>query len=271
MTDYEYALRTVAIASGQEFEIAHAVASGTLVALCGTVAVPQPGSRWANTDPDARCEACERLVQAERSSVPVVEKVHWPVVRRPVESVEGESAPVAEPEPTPEPETMHELTPEPTPEPEPEPEPETMHELTPEPEPEPSPARVPEPPSAATLVAEPEPEPERRRTVGDRASRGVDAVATSLRGPSRWVWLSLGAVLLVVIGITVTVLLLSSGFHADQNSPAYENGYAYGHDLMSQSHDVSGSCAQAAVDDPASTAGKNFIAGCEAGYAARTQ
>lgn len=165
MTGYEYALRTVTVASGQEFQIAHAVAPGTLVALCGTVAIPQPGSRWTDSDPNARCEACERST---------------------------------------------------------------------------------------------------------RPAPSLSDVPSGRRRLSRRVQFGGGTALIVVAVLIVVVLSASGGFQADPNTPAYKNGYAYGHDLMVHSNDVATSCTRAAVDDPASTDGKNFIAGCEAGYAART-
>lgn len=192
MTDYEYALRTVVVATGQTFETAHAVAPGTLIALCGTVAVPEPGSRWAASDPDARCRACERLIGSKND-------------------------PQAEPEPQP--------------------------QVIP----------VPQPSSVR-------PEP---RSV-------LDPPRSLWRRTSRMVRFAVVGTVLVVVLAVVVVLSTAGGFHPDQNSPAYQNGYAYGHDLMGHSNDVTGSCTQATVDDPATTDGKNFIAGCEAGYAART-
>lgn len=199
MTGYEYALRTVTVASGQAFEIAHAVAPGTLVALCGTVAVPEPGSRWADSDPASRCEACERVMQA---SVPV------DVAR--VEPARAEPAPV-------------------------------------------EPVAVEDRPGAADRV----------RGLADRGMQ-------TWRRLGRRVQIGIGAGAVVVVAVVVVVLMIGGGFHADPNSAAYKNGYAYGLDLMSPSDDITGSCTQATVDDPTSTAGKNFIAGCQAGYAART-
>ena len=198
MTEYEYALRTVTVASGQAFEISHAVAPGTLVALCGTVAVPEPGSRWADSEPASRCEACERLMHLS-------EVVDEPVVDEPE---------VVEPEP---------------------------------------PVEVEAGPSAADGVR-------------DAAGR----VLGRWRGLGRRVRLGIGAGVVVLVAVIVVLLVIGGGFHADPGSAAYKNGYAYGHDLMGPSDDIAGSCTQATVDDPTSTAGKNFIAGCQAGYAART-
>ena len=192
MTEYEYALRTVTVASGQAFEISHAVAPGTLVALCGTVAVPEPGSRWADSEPASRCEACERLMDGSEVVEPAV----------------------VEPEP---------------------------------------PVEVEAGPSAADRVR-------------DAAGRVLDR----WRGLGRQVRLGIAAAVLVLVAVIVVLLVLGGGFHADPGSAAYKNGYAYGHDLMGPSDDIAGSCTQATVDDPTSTAGKNFIAGCQAGYAART-
>jgi len=192
VTEYEYALRTVTVASGQAFEISHAVAPGTLVALCGTVAVPEPGSRWADSEPASRCEACERLMDGSEVVEPAV----------------------VEPEP---------------------------------------PVEVEAGPSAADRVR-------------DAAGRVLDR----WRGLGRQVRLGIAAAVLVLVAVIVVLLVLGGGFHADPGSAAYKNGYAYGHDLMGPSDDIAGSCTQATVDDPTSTAGKNFIAGCQAGYAART-
>ena len=204
MTEYEYALRTVTVASGQAFEIAHAVAPGTLVALCGTVAVPEPGSRWADSDADSRCEACARLM---REPAP-----HDPTPTH------------AEPTPT-----------------------------HPEPKTEPPLADVEDGPSVA-----------------DRIREARDQALDTWRRLGRRVQVGIGAAVLILVVVIITVLAIGGGFHADPNSAAYKNGFAYGHDLMSPSDDITGSCTQATVDDPASTAGKNFIAGCQAGYAART-
>lgn len=203
MTEYEYALRTVTVASGQAFEISHAVAPVTLVALCGTVAVPEPGSRWADSEPGSRCEACERLINGP-------EVVEPEVVKR--EVVEPES---------------------------------TLE---------------PEPPVAA----------EAGPSAGERVRDAVGRVLERWRGLGRRVRLGIAAAVLVLVAVMVVVLLIGGGFRADPTSAAYKNGYAYGHDLMSLSDDIVGSCTQATVDDPRSTAGKNFIAGCQAGFAART-
>lgn len=214
MTGYEYALRTVTVASGQAFEIAHAVAPGTLIALCGTVAVPEPGSRWADSDPASRCEACERVMQA---SVPV------DVAR--VEPAPAEPAP-AEPAPV---------------------DPVAV---------DPAPVE----PAAA----------EDRPGAADRVRGLADRGMQTWRRLGRRVQIGIGAGAFVVVAVVAVVLTIGGGFHADPNSAAYKNGYAYGLDLMSPSDDITGSCTQATVDDPTSTAGKNFIAGCQAGYAART-
>lgn len=220
MTDYEYALRTVAVASGPAFEIAHAVAPGTLVALCGTVAVPEPASRWADSNPGARCAACE---QAMRSL-----------------SEPAEPAGVQ----TPAPQSMQPPAAAPKEKPQPYPEPELV----------------------PTAGADTSDRPGPVEVVRD----GIDRALSEWRRLSRRVQLGLAGVLLVVVAAIVVVASMTGGFHTDPNSPSYKNGYAYGHDLMTNSDDVASSCTQATVDAPASSDGKNFIAGCQAGYAART-
>lgn len=174
MTAMEYALRTVAVAPGRTIQIAHAVAPGTLITLCGTMAAPEPGSRWDETDPASRCEQCVRALE------------------------------------------------------------------------------------------------------GLTAASGAPPSSVVRRVRARWGGLGLrirvailAGVGLVILGLAV-VFSLGGGFTPDQNSAPYKNGFAYGHDLMNASNDVPSSCTQATTDDPASPDGKNFIAGCEAGYAART-
>lgn len=253
MPDYEYALRTVTVASGQEFEIAHAVTAGTLVALCGTVAVPQPGSRWANTDPDARCETCERLVQEEQAAQPPIEEVHWPVRALP-----------AEPDPEPSAEEASEEDPPGEPDLEGSP---GAQQPAAEVDPEPAPGS--EPASEGATDEAGADHGAQSPTAAGRAGAAVDRLRGSLSAVSRRVWIIVAVIAVLLIAALVAALSLSSGFHADQNSPAYRNGYAYGHDLMDDSVDVTGFCTRASVDDPASLDGKNFIAGCEAGYGAR--
>lgn len=251
MSDYEYALRTVAV-SGQEFEIAHAVPAGTLVAVCGTVAVPLPRSRWDETAAEVRCEACERTIadhSAEAHAAPVVTT---------------ESGVLAEPAPAPLPEHEHE----------------PEHEPAPPPEPEPAGLADPEhapAPAAARATMGPDPAGPSTPAPRDVRPGAWDSVAAAFaRAASSWRGLRMRTRAAAVVGILVVVLVVvvllarGHGFKADPNSPAYQNGYAYGHDLMIQSADPATACTQATVDDPASSDGRNFIAGCRAGYAART-
>lgn len=198
MIDFEYALRTVTVTSGREFGIAHAVPAGTLIAACGTVAVPVPGSRWTDTDPAVRCEACLRLM------VPSVA------------------------------------------------------------EPEVPPSVVAEPAAVAPV----DPEPAESSPI-DSARQVLDGLIGRWRGLSVRIRIAAGVALLVA-AVAAFLWSRGDGFHPDQNSPAYQNGYAYGHDLMGQTVDVLTACTQATVDDSTSSEGKNFIAGCRAGYAART-
>ena len=197
MNDFEYALRTVTVTSGEEFEIAHAVSAGTLIAACGTVAAPVPGSRWADTDPAVRCEACERLVEPAVGDQEVTASA--------VVEVAAEPAVVAPTRPSP----------------------------------------------------------------IDSARQVLDGFIRRWRALSLRIRIAAG-VALVVIAAAAFLLSRGGGFRPDQSSPPYQNGYAYGHDLMGQTVDVLTDCTQATVDDPASSEGKNFIAGCRAGYAART-
>lgn len=217
MTELEYALRTVMVASGRSIQIAHAVAPGTLMTLCGTMAVPEPGSRWDDTDPAGRCDQCVRGADG------------W--------------APVAA-VPTPEPGPVL---------------PEAVPRETVVPE-----VLVPEPVAAEPALHEP----------AAVAAPPTPSVLTRIGG---W-WGGFGlrarvaivfAVVLAAVGLPL-LLILGGGFHPDPNSAPYRNGFAYGHDLMNASNDVPSSCTQATTDDPQSADGKNFIAGCEAGYAART-